>query len=357
MEKYYDVLVIGSGPAGAAAAKALDGSELSVALIERKKLPRYKMCSGILFPSTRAFVDEHFGLMPEKILCEPGLIKGNRVFLNNETPVMDTSFSLFDEGRGLPEEGFNVWRSDFDLWLAKESDATLIDDCRFTGFIEKSGQYEVFVEKSGERSIIRAGYIIGADGTISQVRRSAFPDFDKDVKLFPNYEEIYEGDIDLEPGWLYLFLDRSLSGYFATLFHKDDKLAVVTGVHQGESVKEYFNRFREHLGKNHGLRIKNKVESHGIQLTDMSATKNYCLGRENILLAGEAGGFLRGVEGITSALVSGYAAGQAVLESHRTKVPAINYFKKFAAKELATCEKAHENLTAIIGYNVFIRSK
>lgn len=355
IEKYYDVLIVGSGPSGAATAKALENSELTVAIIEKEKIPRYKMCSGIIFPSSRAFIDQYFGKMPENLLCHPGFVNGNRVFLNNETPVMDTPFSLFDEGRGLAVEGFNVWRSDFDQWLLGSSGATVIDQCRFNGFIEKDRQYSSVLERSGERICIESKYIIGADGTLSKVRKTAFPDFDKNVNYIPNYEELYTGSVDLEPGWLYIFLDRRLSNYFATLFHKDDRVVVVTGAHQGESIKVYFQTFLDHLKRNHGLKIKKKCDSHGIQLTDMSAQKNYCLGKGNLLLTGEAGGFLRGGEGITSSLVSGHAAGLSVLESLRTNKPAITHFKELASEELIMCEKAHKNISDLIGYNVFIR--
>ncbi|MBC8457909.1 MAG: hypothetical protein H8D67_07935 [Deltaproteobacteria bacterium] len=47
LKDYYYGVVIGSGPAGVAAAKALSGSGLGMLIVERDKLLRYKMCSGI----------------------------------------------------------------------------------------------------------------------------------------------------------------------------------------------------------------------------------------------------------------------------------------------------------------------
>ena len=44
----YDAVVVGAGPAGAAAAKALCEAGRRVLLVERFRLPRYKSCSGIL---------------------------------------------------------------------------------------------------------------------------------------------------------------------------------------------------------------------------------------------------------------------------------------------------------------------
>ena len=49
----YDVAVIGAGPAGCAAATALATRGLTVVLLEKAVLPRYKTCGGGILP--RAF--------------------------------------------------------------------------------------------------------------------------------------------------------------------------------------------------------------------------------------------------------------------------------------------------------------
>jgi flavin-dependent dehydrogenase len=187
------------------------------------------------------------------------------------------------------------------------------------------------------------------------VRKSAFPRFDESIGLIPNYEEFYLADIDLEPGWVHMFMDRSITGYFATVFHDEGRVQVVTGVHQPESVRDYFKAYRSHLESRHGLVVKEKIASHGIALTDMSAQKNYCLGSNNLMLVGEAGGFLRGGEGITSALTSGKAAGEAVLASVESGKPAIGHFRELASEELAICEMVHEKIESALGFNVFKR--
>lgn len=254
----YDVVIVGSGPAGAGAAKALSGKGLETLIVERDKLPRYKMCSGIVFPSSRRFISENFGEIPGRIRCNPERVMGNRIFMTMDSPVMDVPFSVFDEGEELESEGFNTWRSDLDFWLCQQTDATIADNCRFDDFKTEDNGYSVMLRHKGDKVTVKTKYLIGADGTLSRVRRAAFPEFDKTVGLVPNYEEIYKGKIDLEPGWLYLFMDRNVTGYFATVFHKDDDIVVVTGVRRHESVKKYFSAFRTYLEEKHGLAVTSK---------------------------------------------------------------------------------------------------
>lgn len=355
VREVYDVVIVGSGPAGAGAARALTGSGLETLIVERHPLPRFKMCSGILFPSGRKFVADHFGEIPVKVLSTPEVVRGNRIYLNLETPPFDAPFSVFDAEEGLEPDALNTSRAELDHWLCSQSDAHLVDECCFEDFERDGRDTVVHLRRRGEPVSIRTRFLIGADGTLSQVRMRAFPGFDDGIGLIPNYEEFYLGDIDLEPGWLHLFFDRSITGYFATVFHDEGAIQVVTGAHRQEPVRDYFHAFRSHLEAKHGLVVREALASHGIGLTDMSAQRNYCLGEGNLLLVGEAGGFLRGGEGITSALTSGKAAGEAVLASVASGRPAIEHFEELASEELRVCERVHERLEAALGFNVFKR--
>ena len=51
-----DVVVVGASLAAAAAAKRLTDAGLEAVVLERKKLPRHKVCSGILAPRGHRFL-------------------------------------------------------------------------------------------------------------------------------------------------------------------------------------------------------------------------------------------------------------------------------------------------------------
>jgi flavin-dependent dehydrogenase len=87
----------------------------------------------------------------------------------------------------------------------------------------------------------------------------------------------------------------------------------------------------------------------------MSATENFCLGRGNVLLAGEAGGFNRCGEGITSALLSGRAAGECILRSAESGRTASEFYPEAVAGEVASCTKVNRLIEQAVGLNPFTR--
>ena len=355
LKEEYDVVIVGSGPAGAATARALTGHGLDTVIIERAKLPRYKMCSGMLFPSALPIIAEDFGDIPEEIYCEPRHFLGARVCLTMDAPFVEMPLdAMAGEEATSGEMTINAKRPEFDYWLCRQSDASIIDQCTFKGFREQ-GHITVTVSHRGNDAEIKTKYVVGADGAMSSVRKAISRDFDKGLRLIPQYEEWFVGTIDLEPGWFYMFYDRKITGFFACVIHKDDMIIAVTGAEQRESAKELFKEFRKFLEERHRLKVEETVKSHACVLHDMSATDNFFLGVNNILLVGEAGGFNRAAEGITSALITGKAAGESILKSVETGEPAFNFYTPAAAPEMQMCSKVNQFIGEALGSNPFTR--
>jgi len=66
-----DVVIVGASLSAAAAAKRLVDAGLETIVLERKELPRHKICSGILSPRGHRFLLENFGPLPREALHQP----------------------------------------------------------------------------------------------------------------------------------------------------------------------------------------------------------------------------------------------------------------------------------------------
>ena len=126
----YDVIIIGAGPAGSLLAKKLADASLKVLLVEQKKLPRHKMCSGIVSSfARRVLKKEGLGDVPDVICCHPKNLKGVQVYPAKGQPPQK-----------YREKSKNVWRNEFDFWLttkASEAGAEVLDQVKLVNFREE----------------------------------------------------------------------------------------------------------------------------------------------------------------------------------------------------------------------------
>ena len=299
----YDVIIVGAGPAGASAALICIRHGLKTAIIEKRKLPRHKACSGILIPRSCRIVEEHFGELPSHVLATPHHVSAMRIH--------------FSSGRSfdVPIDGIGIWRNRFDHWLCERSGADMFDRTTLVSFNEEPDGVILSLRKAGgERYSMRCIVMIGADGGQSSIVRVLDPTMHQGLKSYFNIQEIYQCTCSLEPGYFHYFAMPAISPY-PSAYVKDELLVMEAAAREGEKIGQYMERFKRYLWPRIGVDNAVRIQRVGCWVTMAASSGRFHFGTDRVLIAGEASGLLNLFgEGISSALASGLLAGQAAVK-------------------------------------------
>lgn len=304
----YDVVIAGAGPSGAAAARGLVSEGLKVLVVEKKKLPRYKMCSGIIFKKSQDITEKYFGKIPESAYVTPNVLRGVRLWSDDENY---TDWPFSKDGSGAP----NVWRSEYDYWLINSSGAEVWDGCCLKGF-QDSGNHvtvECYNTSDDKTKRVTCRYLISAEGSKSVIRAGLDPEFEKGLKWFIAHQNYYEGNSDLDTRFYHGFLDSHYGEVYSWFNVKNNLQIFGTAVRKGVKIYPYLNKYTEMLKRKFGLKLRNLIRKAGCLGNSMCSTGDFYLGKGNVLLVGEAAGFLNAFgEGISCALSTGFFAAEAI---------------------------------------------
>ena len=345
-KKKWDVIVVGSGPGGSMAAKTCVEAGLSTLILEKKKLPRDKVCTGMLMaPWAQNLVKQKFGAVPATILADPykgiTLHVGERhsVTIPNYTPV--------------------GWRKNLDSWMcwkAVEAGANIEEEARVMRIVEQGTYYEVEYTTGGATNTAHCRYIIGADGAISAVRRSIFPNLNTKPRTAVRecYPEILTVDRDYFH-WFFPFV--SPSPRFDVNYKQGFYLIEGGGI---KAIKtEMMNILMEFGMPFHAEPLWRDACSIPVLYKDLF-DGSFVPAKRDVLLVGDAGGLLVPFtqEGIGSALKSGLLAAESVIGSiggkgsaggiYGKKIgPMIEQLKHFWDAHQGLSEKAKDGAEAL----------
>jgi geranylgeranyl reductase family protein len=167
--EHFDVAIVGAGPAGSSAAVEISRCGYSVALLDRQKFPREKLCGDFLNPINWPVLRE-LEIDREVLACPHEKVTRFRF----------TSFSGDESEVPLPGSedgtcfGLGVRRFDLDHVLLKKAGsegATLFQECKLADLKRETQSWLLRFDRAGRIDGLRARALIGADGRNSWVAR------------------------------------------------------------------------------------------------------------------------------------------------------------------------------------------
>jgi electron transfer flavoprotein-quinone oxidoreductase len=170
----FDVIIVGAGPAGSAAALLTARAGLKVLLLERGEYPGAKNVSGAVFYGS-AILNQLIPNWWEQAPVERYICRRDIAFMSPTTAVALDFRSASSGYATAPYNGFTVLRPKFDRWLAAQAEAagaflltsTVVDDV-----LRENGRI-VGVRVRRDQGEIYGKVVIACDGVNSFLAKKA----------------------------------------------------------------------------------------------------------------------------------------------------------------------------------------
>jgi len=287
-----EVIVVGGGPAGSAAAARLKAAGADVLVLDKERFPRHKLCAGWITPQVVSDLQLDIRAYPHSFL----------------------SFRrLHWHWRGLslpvPCVQHSIRRFEFDAWLLERSGAEFVQhsvrDVRADG------------ETYSIDGTFRCRYLIGAAGTSCPVRRSLFS------RGLPRDRALQTATLELEfpydwrdPDCHLWFFEHGLPGYSWYVPKASGWLNVGLGgmaarlKQRGESIRDHWRHFACKLERQFRIRVPSEPAGYSYYVRGPQEVR---IG--NAFLIGDSAGLATRdlCEGIGPAIRSGQRAAHAIV--------------------------------------------
>ena len=331
MSEKFDVIIVGAGPAGSAAAYSLAKMGFNILMIERGKYPGAKNVMG-----GRMYAYALNRLIPEFWKEAPIERKVTHEKLTLQGEKASFTLDFMDEELREPPNSYTILRGKFDQWFAGkavEAGATLVSSIRVDDLIRENNRVTGIVAGTDR---IQANVVIAADGAVSLLSEKAgLKKFDvlqfalgiKEIIELP--EKTIEERFNLASGEgaAQLFVGHCTKGIQGGGFIYTNKTSLSVGI------VVYINSLIEKKIESHELIREFNTNPAVAALIEGGKILEYsahvipegglkAMGKlygDGILVAGDAAGFSMNigvtVRGMEYAMASGYYAAQTVIQA------------------------------------------
>ncbi|WP_066506371.1 FAD-binding protein [Abyssisolibacter fermentans] len=301
----YDYVIVGGGPAGATLGRLIN-KKYKVLILEKRTFedkfesPSQKCCGGLLAPDAQKMLAK-FGLgIPNSVLQSPQLFAVRTIDINNSVE------------KYYQRHYINIDRQKFDRWLLSlvSSNVEIKTGCIFKKYEKKDNELVINYTQDGKSYSLRTKYLIGADGANSMIRRKAFKYKPMPQKYISIQDWFATND---EHSYYGAIFDEEITDFYSWIIPKQEYLIIGSALKDDSKAIQKFELLKQKLIK-YGFNLENKVKRNGAFIMRPKKLNQICLGEENIILVGEAAGFISpsSAEGISYAFRSAMELAQAI---------------------------------------------
>jgi len=299
----YDITIIGAGPAGSTLARLL-GKKCNILLLDKRELisPKTdsfeKCCGGLIAPDAQKMLAK-LGLgVPREVLVGPQLFTVRTIDIN------------YNIERYYQRHYINIDREKFDSWLVSLIPSSVAICCGtlFKSYEIINGVINVKFQTEGKEYSEKTRFLVGADGANSLLRRQLTGN--KFKKTYISIQEWFK--VNQNQPYFSSIFDNDISDFYSWTIPKEDYLIVGAAITPKENVSQKFSLLKERL-INYGFELSKSVKKNGAFMLRPQNAKQIFVGKDNILLVGEAAGWISptSAEGLSYAFRSAIALAES----------------------------------------------